>query len=135
MSLASDHALRLSDESSDGPSMLEEARRRGWEGVMAKRADAPYRPGVRTRDWLKLKLDCRQEFVVGGWTEPRNSREHFGALLLGYYDNTGTLVYAGHTGTESHARRCSTCLDGCGASSAKRLHSYRRRARMSAPTG
>ena len=42
---ASDHALRLSDESNDGPSMLEEARRRGWEGIMAKRADAPYRPG------------------------------------------------------------------------------------------
>ncbi len=96
---ASDHALRLSDESSDGPSMLDEARRRGWEGIMAKRADAPYRPGERTRDWLKLKIDRRQEFVVGGWTEPRNSREHLGALLLGYYDDTGTLVYAGHTGT------------------------------------
>src|SRR6185295_8064533 len=96
---ASDHALRLSDESSDGQSMLDEARRRGWEGIMAKRADAPYRPGERTRDWLKLKIDRRQEFVVGGWTEPRNSREHFGALLLGYYDDEGTLVYAGHTGT------------------------------------
>ena len=96
---ASDHALRISDESSDGPSMLEEARRRGWEGIMAKRADAPYRPGERTRDWLKLKIDRRQEFVVGGWTEPRNSREHFGALLLGYYDDEGTLVYAGHNGT------------------------------------
>ena len=79
--------------------MLEQARRHGWEGIMAKRADASYRPGVRTRDWLKLKIERRQEFVVGGWTEPRNSREHFGALLLGYYNDAGALVYAGHTGT------------------------------------
>jgi bifunctional non-homologous end joining protein LigD len=93
------HTLRMSDESDDGVAMLDEARRRGWEGIIAKRADATYRPGERTRNWLKLKLDRRQEFVVGGWTEPRNSREYFGALLLGYYDSAGTLVYAGHTGT------------------------------------
>ena len=91
--------LRMSDESTDGKKMLADARRHDWEGIMAKRADAPYRPGQRTRDWLKLKLERRQEFVVGGWTEPRNSREHFGALLLGYYNNKGELAYAGHTGT------------------------------------
>jgi bifunctional non-homologous end joining protein LigD len=92
-------ALRLSDESTDGSAMLENARRLGWEGIIAKRADAPYRPGERSRAWLKLKIERRQEFVVGGWTEPRNSREHLGALLLGYYNAAGTLVYAGHTGT------------------------------------
>jgi bifunctional non-homologous end joining protein LigD len=92
-------ALRLSEVGDDGASMLEQARRHGWEGIMAKRADEPYTPGERTRSWLKLKIEQRQEFVVGGWTEPRNSREHFGALLLGYYDKDGTLVYAGHTGT------------------------------------
>src|SRR5262249_19057445 len=53
----------------------------------------------RSRDWRKLKIESRQEFVVGGWTEPRNSREHLGALLLGYHDANGKLVYAGHTGT------------------------------------
>jgi bifunctional non-homologous end joining protein LigD len=93
------NALRLSDVSTDGPAMVREARRHEWEGVIAKRADAPYEVGRRSRNWLKLKIERRQELVVGGYTEPRNSREHFGAILLGYYDAGGTLVYAGHTGT------------------------------------
>ncbi|HEY0994648.1 MAG TPA: hypothetical protein VGD77_01535, partial [Gemmatimonadaceae bacterium] len=55
-------------------------------------------------DWLKLKLEHEQEFVVGGWTEPRNSRPYIGALLLGYHDTEGRFIYAGHTGTGfSHA--------------------------------
>jgi bifunctional non-homologous end joining protein LigD len=91
--------LRPTEFGENGDKMLREARRRGWEGVIAKRADADYRPGKRSRDWLKLKIERRQEFVIGGWTEPRRSREHFGALLLGYYDDDGSLVYAGHTGT------------------------------------
>jgi bifunctional non-homologous end joining protein LigD len=92
-------ALRLGDVGDDGERMLRNARRHGWEGVIAKRADAPYAAGRRSRDWLKLKVEHRQEFVIGGWTEPRRSREHLGALLLGYYDDDGKLVYAGHTGT------------------------------------
>jgi bifunctional non-homologous end joining protein LigD len=92
-------ALRLSDVATNGERMLRDARQRGWEGIIAKRADAPYHPGRRTRDWLKLKIELRQEFVVGGWTEPRRSREHIGALLLGYHDADGQLIYAGHTGT------------------------------------
>jgi bifunctional non-homologous end joining protein LigD len=91
--------LRISDVSDDGAAMLRTARQRDWEGIIAKEADARYKPGERTRSWLKLKIERRQEFVVGGWTEPRRSREHFGALLLGYYDRDGALVYAGHTGT------------------------------------
>lgn len=91
-------ALRLSDVSSDGRAMLENARRNDWEGIIAKRTDAPYEVAHRSKNWLKLKIERRQEFVVGGWTEPRNSREHIGAILLGYYDG-GDLVYAGHTGT------------------------------------
>jgi len=83
----------------DAEELIREARERGWEGVMAKRRDCPYEPGRRVRHWRKLKLENQQEFVVGGWTEPRNSRAHFGALLLGYYDENGKLVYAGHTGT------------------------------------
>jgi bifunctional non-homologous end joining protein LigD len=93
------HVLRVSDSlSGDAKTLLEEARARGWEGVIAKRKDAPYEPGRRSRAWLKLKVEQRQEFVVGGYTEPRNSRQHLGAILLGYYDDAGQLVYAGHTG-------------------------------------
>ena len=65
---------------------------------MAKRADARYESGRRSKAWLKLKLEHRQEFVIGGFTEPRRTRPHLGALLLGYYDAAGRFVYAGHTG-------------------------------------
>jgi bifunctional non-homologous end joining protein LigD len=81
----------------DGKKMLEKARRQGWEGIMAKRMHSRYEPGNRSRNWLKLKIEFRQEFVVGGYTEPRNSREHIGALLLGYFDKD-RFIYVGHTG-------------------------------------
>ena len=81
----------------DGNKMLEKARREGWEGIIAKRIDSRYEPGNRSRNWLKLKIEFRQEFVVGGYTEPRNSREHIGALLLGYFDKD-RFIYVGHTG-------------------------------------
>ena len=93
------HVLRVSDSlDGDATTLLDEARARGWEGVIAKRKDAVYEPGKRSRAWLKLKVEQRQEFVVGGYTEPRNSRQHLGAILLGYYDGEHNLVYAGHTG-------------------------------------
>jgi DNA ligase D-like protein (predicted ligase) len=76
---------------------LAEACRRGWEGLIAKRADAPYVPG-RSRNWLKFKCGRGQEFVIGGYTDPEGSRSGFGALLLGYYDGDD-LVYAGKVGT------------------------------------
>ena len=81
----------------DGKKMLENARRQGWEGIIAKRIDSHYEPGNRSRNWLKLKIEFRQEFVVGGYTEPRNSRAHIGALLLGYFDKD-RFIYVGHTG-------------------------------------
>jgi bifunctional non-homologous end joining protein LigD len=81
----------------DGKKMLERARRQGWEGIIAKRMDSTYEPGKRSRSWLKLKIEFREEFVVGGYTDPRNAREHIGALLLGYFDKT-RFIYAGHTG-------------------------------------
>jgi len=90
--------LRLTESIvDDGREMLDRARADGWEGIIAKRVNAPYQPGTRSRDWLKLKIEFRQEFVVGGWTEPRNTRQHIGALLLGYYDH-GRLIYAGNMG-------------------------------------
>jgi bifunctional non-homologous end joining protein LigD len=91
-------ALRLSDVSDDGEAMMRRARKHEWEGIIAKRADAPYDAGHRSRAWLKLKIERRQEFVVGGWTEPRKARQFLGAILVGYYRD-GELVYAGHTGT------------------------------------
>jgi bifunctional non-homologous end joining protein LigD len=81
----------------DGAEMFEEACRKGWEGVMAKRADSPY-VTTRSKDWLKFKCGHGQELVVGGFTEPRGSRVEFGALLLGYYKD-GQLQYAGKVGT------------------------------------
>jgi len=81
----------------DGRKMLEKARRQGWEGIIAKRMDSRYESGKRTRSWFKLKIEFREEFVVGGYTEPRNTREHIGALLLGYFDG-GRFIYVGHTG-------------------------------------
>lgn len=94
-----ERVLRPSLVSDDARTLMEEARERGWEGIMAKRRDCPYESGRRVRHWQKLKMENQQEFVVAGWTEPRNSRQHLGALLLGYYDRAGRLVYAGHTGT------------------------------------
>lgn len=90
--------LRVSEVSDSADDLHAEALAQGWEGIMAKRRDCPYEPGRRVKHWRKLKIENQQELVIGGWTEPRNSRKHFGALLLGYYDDTG-LVYAGHTGT------------------------------------
>ena len=81
----------------DGLGYYEEACRKGWEGLIAKRADSPY-VTTRSRDWLKFKCEHGQEFVIGGFTAPRRSREDFGALLLGYYRD-GALIYAGKVGT------------------------------------
>jgi DNA ligase D-like protein (predicted ligase) len=77
--------------------MYREACARGAEGIIAKRAASPY-TGTRSADWLKLKCVNQQEFVVGGFTDPRGDRDGFGALLVGYYDG-GMLRYAGKVGT------------------------------------
>ena len=82
----------------DGEAYYREACQLGWEGIIAKRGDAPYRAG-RSRDWLKFKCLNGQEFVIGGYTDPQRSRVGFGALLLGYYDGEGRLCYAGKVGT------------------------------------
>jgi bifunctional non-homologous end joining protein LigD len=92
-------ALRLSRQvAGDGEALMAEARAEGWEGLIVKDAKSAYRPGKRTADWRKLKLVKRQEFVVGGWTEPRGSRQRFGALLLGLPAPGGRLRYVGHVG-------------------------------------
>jgi bifunctional non-homologous end joining protein LigD len=94
-----DTRLRLSEYTpADGTALQERALSHGWEGLIAKRVDSCYRTAKRSPDWIKLKLVRSQEFVIGGWTEPRGARGYFGALLLGVYDN-GALEYVGHTGT------------------------------------
>jgi bifunctional non-homologous end joining protein LigD len=91
-------ALQLSEAwRGDSQRRFAEACRSGWEGLIAKRADAPYARG-RSKDWLKLKCIWEQEFVIGGYTDPAGSRTDFGALLVGYYDD-GQLKYAGKVGT------------------------------------
>jgi bifunctional non-homologous end joining protein LigD len=70
---------------------------RGLEGIIAKQAGSPYREGVRGPEWLKIKARQRQEAVIGGFTEPRGSRNDLGALLLGVYEGDD-LLYIGHTG-------------------------------------
>ena len=75
-----------------------EACRHKIEGIICKRADAPYRAG-RSAAWLKIKCQGREEFVVLGWTPPGGSRRGIGALALGFYDPDGALHYVGAVGT------------------------------------
>lgn len=98
-------ALRFSDplrftlhRDTKGEAFLREACKKGWEGLIAKRANAVYRH-ARSTDWLKFKCTQGQELVIGGFTEPKGDRRGFGALLLGYYDTGGALHYAGKVGT------------------------------------
>ncbi len=81
----------------EGAPILAEACRLGAEGIVSKRADGPYISG-RSKSWIKIKCDRRQEFVIGGFTKPANGTEGIGALLLGYYEGK-KLTYAGRTGT------------------------------------
>ncbi len=80
-----------------GVRTFREACSKGWEGLIAKRAASTY-VGGRSRDWLKLKCAFEQELVIGGFTPPGGSRQHFGALLVGYYEGE-ELRYAGKVGT------------------------------------
>ncbi|MFP4233476.1 MAG: non-homologous end-joining DNA ligase [Nitriliruptoraceae bacterium] len=96
--LSWDDPLRLvPHRNEEGEAWLEEACAKGWEGLIAKRADAPYHHG-RSRDWLKFTCVHQQELVVGGYTEPEGQRQRFGALLVGYHED-GDLRYAGKVGT------------------------------------
>ena len=90
--------LRLSSHRNhDGEAYFREACEKGWEGLIAKRAESPYTHG-RSRDWLKFKCSAEQELVIGGFTAPRGSRTDLGALLLGHFEGD-RLRYAGKVGT------------------------------------
>jgi len=91
--------VRLSEAvERDGRAFFRAAEENGLEGVMAKDLSSAYRPGERTKDWLKIKTHKRQEAVICGFTGPRASRKHFGALILGAFSG-GELTYIGHVGT------------------------------------
>jgi DNA ligase D-like protein (predicted ligase) len=92
-----------------GEELFEQACAKGWEGLIAKRADSPYRHG-RSGDWLKLKCSFEQELAIGGFTPPQGSRQRFGALLVGYYED-GELRYAGKVGTGFSERTLSELGD------------------------
>ncbi|MGH7349656.1 MAG: DNA ligase D, partial [Candidatus Rokuibacteriota bacterium] len=85
----------------EGEAFFELASEQRLEGIVAKRARSFY-TGARTRDWIKIKCQRRQEFVIGGYTDPQGSRGHFGALHLGVYDGPAAsprLVYVSKVGT------------------------------------
>ena len=91
--------IRYSDHvSGDAGPIRREACTMGLEGIITKKADAPYRAG-RSGDWLKLKCKNREEFIVLGWTPPSGSRTGIGSLHLGFHDASGTLHYIGGVGT------------------------------------
>src|SRR5262245_49920363 len=102
--------LRISDVvRGDARALYGDALERGWEGLIAKHQDSLYKSGKRTPDWRKLKIVHEQEFVIGGWTEPRQTRTYFGALLLGVYQGD-QLVYVGHTGTGFNERELARVM-------------------------
>ena len=91
--------MRLSEAiETKGQAFFKAAEKNGLEGIMAKDLASSYRPGERSREWLKIKTEKRQEAVIGGFTKPRASRSYFGALILGAYEK-GRLTYIGHVGT------------------------------------
>ena len=110
--------LRISEQvAQDGRQLMARAQTEGWEGLIVKEARSPYQSGRRSPTWRKLKVLNEQEFVVGGWTEPRHTRSNFGALLLGVPDPSrgGMLKYVGHTGTgfdQKELERVWTLLKG-----------------------
>ena len=107
--------LRVGDHAvGDGRDLYARADAEGWEGLVVKRLAGPYRDGRRTPEWQKLKIQLQDEFVVGGWTDPKGARAHFGALVLGVPRNDGALRYVGDVGTgftNAELGRLKTLLD------------------------
>jgi bifunctional non-homologous end joining protein LigD len=105
--LASNDLVRYSDHYlGNGIALFEAAAQRGLEGIIAKRRRSCY-VQKRSSEWLKIKIVRRQECVIGGYTEPRGSRESFGSIVLGLYDDQGRLIPVGQAGSgftaETHA--------------------------------
>src|SRR5437660_3284502 len=105
--------IRYSGEiSGDVKSLLAEVKRRSQEGLIAKQRKSVYEPGRRSGTWIKLKCLNEQEFVIGGYTPPGGSRKHFGAILVGYYEDKNKkrdscLKFAGKVGSGFTAKALS----------------------------
>ncbi len=91
------NVIRYSDDFENGEALFKQAQQIGLEGIVAKKKDSKYQPGVRSKDWLKCPTAVRQEFVIGGWTESASGRE-FRSILFGAYDK-GELRFVGHSGS------------------------------------
>ena len=81
-----------------GVDLFGAARQQGLEGIVAKKRNSCYEE-KRTREWLKIKITRRQECVIGGYTDPEGTRQHFGSLVLGLYDKQKRLIHVGQAGT------------------------------------
>ena len=90
--------VRFSDHFDQGVTLFEAAKQKGLEGILAKRRASYYHEG-RSRDWLKIKITQTVDCVIGGYTDPEGSREHFGAIVLGLYDKKKRLIHVGQAGT------------------------------------
>ena len=96
--LVAGDALRYSDHyEQQGKALFEIARKKGLEGILAKKRDSFYQER-RSSEWLKIKITHRLECVIGGYTEPEGSRAHFGSIVLGLYDKQGRLIHVGQAG-------------------------------------
>src|ERR1035437_6749863 len=97
--IVSGGVIQFSDHYAEkGLDLFEAAKRRGLEGIVAKKRGSAYEE-KRSTNWLKIKITQRQECVIGGYTDPEGSREYFGALVLGLYDPQGRLIHVGQAGT------------------------------------
>jgi bifunctional non-homologous end joining protein LigD len=97
--IAGNGLVRYSDHHLEqGVALFEAAKQQGLEGIVAKRRNSCYEQ-KRSREWLKMKITRRQECVIGGYTDPRGSREHFGSIILGLYDEKGRLLHVGQAGS------------------------------------
>ena len=93
-----DHVRASKSFKANGKEFFEAAKKIGLEGIIAKKADSPYSPDVRSRDWLKIKVHQRQEIIITGFTKNEGTSKSFSALTMGVYDN-GHLRYVGKVGT------------------------------------
>jgi bifunctional non-homologous end joining protein LigD len=106
-----DGVIHFSDHIvSEGTDFFHVATKKGLEGIMAKRADSTYSINSRSQSWLKIKNNQKMEAIICGYTEGRNSRKHFGALILGKYEGS-TLTYIGHTGGGFNEQSLSDLYD------------------------
>ncbi len=98
--------VRYSDHFDDGLALYKAAKQRHLEGIVAKKRNSCY-VEKRSREWLKVKITQTAECVIGGYTDPKGTREHFGSIVLGQYDDRGRLIHVGQAGSgftdRSHA--------------------------------